>query len=187
MAEEEQQPESPSAGGGKQPAAAKPESNGNRKIIMVVIFLIIISLLPSAAYGGIFFSLYKYLKREPAPNTLGLVGQTTCATWSSAPVGYQTAFTSAANKFQIQPAVVGAVFLSEHNGSWTGPDNNGSWKTSSAGAKGPFQFLDATFASQWNYIKQKGFASIVSNGNVEDINDASLAAAAYSSVRWIGL
>lgn len=80
------------------------------------------------------------------------------------PEPYNGAFTEGANKHNVAPALVAALFSEEHNlgGSETDPNTaslprawaafvkshpnpNSGWASSSAGAQGPFQFEPATF------------------------------------------
>ncbi len=65
---------------------------------------------------------------------------------STVPEPYNHIFTAAAQKFQAPPAIVAAIFYAgEHGSSW--PNPNGPWRSSSAGAQGPFQFLTGTWAT----------------------------------------
>lgn len=94
--------------------------------------------------------------------------------------------TAAAQKFGIPAALVAAIYYVENNGK-QGTDvskyqyreppppygNGASWPVSSAGAKGPFQFLDGTWAS----------SGVDGNGDgktdVLDLTDAAFGAASY--------
>lgn len=143
MAEQEQQPEDNT----NQPVAAKPQSGSNKTIIFIVIFAIVLSLLPGVAYAGIFFSLYKSLIRDPAPNTLSQAGQVNCSGWSVTFPDYQTSIQTAAQKFGINPALLGAIFMSENGDSWPSKDiSEMTWGNSAKGAQGPFQFMPDTWA-----------------------------------------
>ncbi|OGD56616.1 hypothetical protein A2V71_00265 [Candidatus Berkelbacteria bacterium RBG_13_40_8] len=126
-------------------------------------------------------------------------GGTNVSLCSSVPEPYKTIFSAAGNKFQVQPAFIAAIFYAgEHANSW--PDADGPWKTSPAGAKGPFQFMDPT----WGSHKQDGngdgvmdvqnlwdaafgaahlLANIGAGGNTSDVNNLQDAASKYNSGR----
>lgn len=102
------------------------------------------------------------------------------------PEPYNTIFTAAANKFNVPPALLTAIFLVENNGKqgtdpsvykWRDPPppyGQGSpWSVSSAGAKGPFQFLDGTWKSEGQDGNGDGTADVL------DLTDASFGAANY--------
>src|SRR4051812_2187540 len=63
------------------------------------------------------------------------------------PQPYNSIFTAASANFNrdkekqgpIDPALLAAVFMSEHANTW--PNPQGPWATSPMGANGPFQFL----------------------------------------------
>lgn len=98
-------------------------------------------------------------------------------------------FTAAATKFGVPAALVGAIYFVENNGKqgtdpsvyrWRDPPppyGQGSpYSVSSAGAKGPFQFLDGTWASQGQDGNGDGTTDI------QDLTDAAFGAAHYLKV-----
>jgi hypothetical protein len=97
---------------------------------------------------------------------------------SSVPSPYNGIFTAAANKFDIAPALLAAIFYGgEHGNSFPDPPppyGNGSpWASSSAGAEGPFQFEPQT----WAEYQQDGNGDGVKD--VQDLADAAFGAADY--------
>jgi len=111
---------------------------------------------------------------------------------SSVPAPYNGIFTAAANKFDIAPAFLAAIFYGgEHGGSWpTPPPPYGSgapWASSGVsgggpdwptdppgpGAAGPFQFEYSTWLS--NRVSANGQPA--SSANPEDLADAAFSAA----------
>ncbi len=117
----------------KKPEEEQPESEGasvsnnkakssklalNFSLGSVATFVVASALLIALA---IVFSLIKV--RDPAPNTTALASGLHCSTWLNAPVGYQKAIEAAANKACngqecLRPALLGAIFLSEHGDNW---------------------------------------------------------------------
>lgn len=94
------------------------------------------------------------------------------------PEPYKTIFRKAGEKFTVQPAAIGAIFVGEHPGikdnnfdsnKW--PDPNGPWASSPVGASGPFQFMPGTWAGN----KQDG------NGDgkieIQNLEDSAFSAA----------
>ena len=70
-----------------------------------------------------------------------LSGSETCG---NVPEPYKTIFDKASSARGAPSALIAAIFsCGEHGGGW--PSSNGPWASSSAGAKGPFQFTDATW------------------------------------------
>ena len=88
------------------------------------------------------------------------------------PLFYRDLFIKSGNKFNVEPALIAAIFSCGENGnSW--PDQNGPWKTSNKNAKGPFQFLDSTW-------QQYGFdGDNDGDKDIQDITDSSYGAANY--------
>lgn len=130
-------------------------------VVFVIIFVLIMAL---PAYA---LSLLRSTESVFGTNING--GSINCASWDNAPLGYQDIFTRAANSYGIHPALVGAIFLSEHGGSWA----NGPWASSPKGASGPFQFMPATWASNGVDGDKDG------DKDIQDITDASFGAARY--------
>jgi hypothetical protein len=95
------------------------------------------------------FSFIKW--RDPAPNTSALAGGTHCASWGTAPAGYQDAIEAAAaqacdssGKKCLQPALLGAIFLSEHGDEWP------SW--------GPSEYKDRFLVAHPGYDNFKKYS-----------------------------
>lgn len=103
---------------------------------------------------------------------------------SSVPSPYNGIFTAAANQFNIAPAFLAAIFYGgEHGNSFPDPPppygHGAPWASSgvgaNGGAKGPFQFEDAT----WQSYQQDGNGD--GTKDVQDLADASFGAADYLS------
>jgi hypothetical protein len=90
------------------------------------------------------------------------------------PKPYNNIFTAASAQWKIDPAMLAAIFMSEHGNSW--PDPNGPWATSGPGAAGPFQFMPGTWVGYSNSNPQDP------NGDIQDLTDAAFAAAHYLKV-----
>lgn len=98
------------------------------------------------------------------------------------PAPYHDIFINAANKNGAPAALIAAIFFAgEHGHSWPDPPppygNGGAWASSgvgaNGGAKGPFQFEDAT----WNGYKDDGNGD--GNMDVQDLSDAAFGASKY--------
>lgn len=76
------------------------------------------------------------------------------------PSDWGAIFSSAAEKFSVNPNFLAALFLTENGNSWK--DINTSWPTSPAGASGPMQFMPGT----WSGHKQDG-----NNDGTMDVNN----------------
>lgn len=152
--EESQQPTTPSL------PTAPVKGKIDPKMIAAVIFCIIILIVAL----GIGFGMMRNDPGEPSPSSSS--GNITCNDWTNAPAGYQSIFTSAANKSGIQPALLGSIFRQEHGNNWaTAP-----WATSEVGASGPFQFMPGT----WD-----GYKSGCGTEDVNNLEDAACGAAKY--------
>lgn len=90
------------------------------------------------------------------------------------PDPYNGIFTAASAQWKIDPALLAAIFESEHANTW--PNANGPWAISGAGAFGPFQFMPGTWAGYSSSNPQHPA------GNPLDLTDAAYAAAHYLSV-----
>ena len=82
----------------------------------------------------------------------------------SVPAAYKTIFEQAAAKYNINPAFLAAIFLTEHANTW--PDPKGPWASSPVGASGPFQFMPGTWKTY-------------GTGNIQNLEDSSNAAAKF--------
>lgn len=106
---------------------------------------------------------------------------------ASVPEPYRSIFTRAANDTPNAnlPLIAAIFYAGEHAMNWPEPPppygSGPRWKTSPAGANGPFQFLIST----WNGVPSKGAPGWGRDGNgdgikdVQDLTDASYAAATY--------
>lgn len=115
---------------------------------------------------------------EPARNTTGSAGDTTCAAWAGAGDGYQDAITAAANtaSFKIPPALLGAIFLSEHHQTWPTQKMSDPWEMEGA-IKGPFQFSVDTWNEAIVAFKSQGYTEA-------DIGDFSKAVNVAAYKLW---
>lgn len=127
-------------------------------------------------------ALANFVVNSLANQGSGSAGSCSCGTGGAVsdlvPAPYNTIFTAAANKFQVDPAFLAAIFYGgEHANSWPNPPppygTGGPWATSPAGAEGPFQFLPSTWATY----------GVDSNGDgrvdIQDLTDAAFGAAKY--------
>lgn len=136
------------------------------KAILIVSLVVVgvLSLSSLAAGSAVWFSRIKEtVKNIVYQNNLH------CASWDSAPTGYQTAIEEAARKVGIHPAMLGAIFLSEHDDTWkVGQEKDG-----------PYQILD--FQGKWDANVRTKYSD-KEDGDVNDIADSALNAAAYIKV-----
>lgn len=92
------------------------------------------------------------------------------------PEPYNSIFTAAGTKFNVEPALIAGIFhYGEHGGSngagW--PNANGPWASSPVGASGPFQFMPKTWGSYGVDGDNNGVADI------QNLTDAAFGAANY--------
>ena len=102
------------------------------------------------------------------PDMSGEGGSVACSSWASAPPTYQMTFTAASKAYGISPALVGAIFMSEHGGNISASP---PWASSPVGASGPFQFMPATWSSNQVDGDKDG------KKDIQNLTDASFAAA----------
>jgi len=142
-----------------------PQKKGSSIGILIGAFILVILLLFGFAIGASAFSLIKMA--DYAPNfTSQKDGGINCSSWESASEGYQEAITSAANQFSrvgdkvpIQPALLGAIFLSEHGNSWPQKAiTDTDWAQGGNGV-GPFQIEE--FENKWKTVSQLGLTQKV--------------------------
>jgi hypothetical protein len=100
---------------------------------------------------------------ETAPGTLP----------TEVPQPYNSIFTAAAAKSDIEPAFLATIFYIEQGQRW--PNPKGPWASSPAGAQGPFQFLASTFQLYLKVVPPGHTA------NIQSVRDSAYAAAAYLS------
>lgn len=143
---------------------------------------------------------------DPTLDTTAKAGDINCASWSSAPAGYQDAITNAANEFKrvgdkvpIQPALLGAIYLSEQGNDWPIKDINSTDWAQGGNGFGPFQIEN--FENKWKTVSQLGLTSKIypkPDGVADDsskyasplnFSDAALAAGGvlYSTARTSGI
>lgn len=94
----------------------------------------------------------------------------------SVPEPFNGIFTRAAEKHNVEPALVAGIFhYGEHGGAngagW--PDAAGPWASSPVGASGPFQFMPAT----WESYKDDGNGDGVFD--IQNLEDSAFGAAKY--------
>jgi hypothetical protein len=89
------------------------------------------------------------------------------------PSPYNGIFTAAAAQWRVDPALVAAIFMSEHGNAW--PDPNSAQATSPVGAMGWFQFMPGTWAGYSNSNPNNP------SGDPQNLTDAAYAAAHYLS------
>ncbi|MDO8444275.1 MAG: N-acetylmuramoyl-L-alanine amidase [bacterium] len=130
-------------------------------IVTAVILILVITLF------GASIAAWWNSRGEASPNI-------NCDTWAGAPAGYQDKITAAANKAGIQPALLGAIYLSEHNNNWYTPPG-GSWTadTPNEGNQGPFQIPNKDDYAE--FLDKEGF-KISSVGRSDWWNDFDTAA-----------
>jgi hypothetical protein len=90
------------------------------------------------------------------------------------PQPYNSTFTAASAEYKIDPALLAAIFESEHGNNW--PNANGPWATSNMSASGPFQFVPGT------WIGYSSSNPNHPNGDIQSLTDSSYAAAHYLAV-----
>jgi murein DD-endopeptidase MepM/ murein hydrolase activator NlpD len=90
------------------------------------------------------------------------------------PQPFNSIFTAASAQWKIDPALLAAIFMSEHGNSW--PPVGSAQATSSAGAMGWFQFEPGTWVGYSSSNPQHP------NGDPQDLTDSAYAAAHYLSV-----
>lgn len=99
----------------------------------------------------------------------------------SVPQPYRDLFprAAAANGHNTDPFLLTVIFMSEHGNSFPNPPppygTGPMWRSSPAGAKGPFQFLDNT----WNRYGEDGSTPPNGTKDVMDLADASYGAANF--------
>ncbi len=143
-------------------------------LTMLLIGLVCIVLLFALAAAASAFGFIK--QGDPAPNTLGKAGTVQCSAWGNAPDQYQTLITGAANKVGMQPALLGAVFLSEHGDAWPKTPINGPWAQGGKG-KGPFQIEN--WDGFWKQVIAQGYngGKSLSESDPNNFEDSSIASA----------
>lgn len=157
------------------------QNQGSNKVLLLAsVFLVIMILFIAIGVGSAFWGLMQY--GEAAPNTLK---DGSCNIDPQFLPIFEKAAKDVANKpekINTPVALIAAIYYAgEHGHSWGSPSGNCSskskcssgnscdnnWCTSASGAKGPFQFMDDTWAK---YGK---------GGNKFDIDDAAKGAARY--------
>lgn len=109
-------------------------------------------------------------------NPISLLGNIRCTSWEDAPSGYQTAIEEAANKVGIQPALLGAIFMSEWGDSIkASAGTNGIWGRG-GNAQGPFQIEN--FDGKWSSNVYKKYSD-KDKGDPNNFTDSALVAAAF--------
>lgn len=95
----------------------------------------------------------------------------------SVPSSLAPTFTEAANKYNVDVALIAAIYWQEHGGNFIQPPppygNGDRYASSNKGASGPFQFIPGTWAAFGVDANGDG------NTDVQDLKDASYAAAKY--------
>jgi hypothetical protein len=89
---------------------------------------------------------------------------------SSVPAPYNAIFSAAAAATHVDPILLATIFYTENRGFPDPPPpygNGPAWRSSNAGAQGPFQFLPGTWASYGQ------------GGNILDLKDAANGAGRY--------
>lgn len=192
MAEDDQNEEGSSGEEGEQGGQSAPKQGGNsglKKGIMIgglfLMFILMIALLATIRFDP-----------GDQPPDYFATGSTSCGLWSNAPFDYQNKIEAAANTVGIQPALLGAIFMTEHNDGWEDELNkdhklNGPWKTSPTGAEGPFQIIK--FQEYWDkYVNETSkIFKFTPNPKPDSQNfeDSALLAASYLyvlSIREVG-
>ncbi len=110
-------------------------------------------------------------------------GATTSGTLTSLPTSvpepYRTLFPKAAQAFNMDLGILTTIFYTENRGFPNPPPPYGTgraWRTSSAGAQGPFQFVPGTWAGQVAAVKTAlGKTSV----DILDLTDAAYGAAHF--------
>ncbi len=92
------------------------------------------------------------------------------------PEPYNSIFTAAGARFNVEPALIAGIFhYGEHGGGngagW--PNHEGPWASSDKGANGPFQFLNDTWRAYGVDGDENGVADI------QNLTDAAYGAANY--------
>lgn len=140
----------------------------------------VVFLFAGMIAAGVGLSIFQPLLREIGPRGNAYAsGSVICNDWSGTPSGWQAIIQASAGKVKengvsVQPALVGALLLSENGNSWSGVNEhilNKDWPTG-----GPFQFKNWT--NIWKSVTEQGFSN-KATGNINDPADSSLAAATY--------
>ena len=153
---------------------AQIRKSSNKKSPIMTYGALILGLFMIIAAIAIGIGAAGFDRGEPTPGTFS--GTISCNDWTKAGVLYQESITGAANKANIHPALLGAIFLAENGDTWPEKDINSDWPKSSAGAEGPFQIVN--FTSKWNEVKSAGLTT-KATGDVNNFDDSALAAATY--------
>lgn len=141
-------------------SAPKQDNNSVSKKVKIIVGLFLMLILTIAILSSIWFN-----PGDPPPDYFAS-GKVTCNDWASAPAGYQTAITNTANKIGIQPALLGAIFLDEHNDQWPQQGMNDPWERGGNGI-GPFQIEE--WDKKWSaYVdrvaKERGYTAPANPG-----------------------
>ncbi len=126
--------------------------------------------------------LYGFYKNNDIAKPTGTSISGVCST---IPNPFKEIFTNAGQKYDVQPAMIGAIFVGEHQsiketGYKDWPSPSGPWSTSGPGAAGPFQFMPGT----WSDYKQDGDKD--GKVDIQNLTDSSFAAAQYLSKLGVG-
>lgn len=157
MAEEEpqsntQQPEAESA-----PAPAIP-LQGLKKISPIYMKILAGSswiwiLIAFVVALAIVMAIVSRQLGDPTADTTAYASGVNCASWDDVVHPEQEMMIKdAAKKFNINPALLGAIFMAENGDRWPSTATEGPWATSSDSAMGPFQFIQKT----WDGLLRSG-------------------------------
>lgn len=95
----------------------------------------------------------------------------------SVPTKLREVFTQAADRYNVDVALIAAVYWQEQGGTWREPPppygNGGAYASSPVGASGPFQFMPPTWGAYGVDADGDG------NKNIQDLKDAAYASANY--------
>lgn len=138
------------------------KKKGSITVQIIVIVLLMAIALFSLMLPAIGIVLMSKSNVGNTPQT-SETSNVTCTSWSSAPAGFQADIEKAANKAGVHPALLGAIFLSEHADAWT----------TAVETDGPFQIED--WQGWWNQVVSSGYGS--GTGDVQSMYDSALATA----------
>jgi len=149
------------------------------KMIAAIAFAIILIITALGLGFGI-------MRIDPAePTVAGSSGSIVCNDWTAAEPGYQSTITNFANKVGIQPALLGAIFLDEHDNRWPQQGMNDPWASGGNG-RGPFQIeeWDKKWSAYVNRVAaERGYTAPKNPGaDKATFDDSALLAGSYLRV-----
>ena len=153
---------------------AKGFSTSGIIITVVLIIFGILSLAMVASGSSELASRYKETVNETSFSS-----DLSCTSWDNAPKSFQSDIERAASKAGVHPALLGAIFLSEHGDKWATAGADGVWARG-GNAKGPFQIEN--WPGFWKNVTSFGYG--IGLGNPESMYDSALATAVSMKIAF---